>query len=149
MSLKLHIVGTHPHFSGQTAGMERERKNRVWRFKGTSRQGLSGKTPDYEYIEQRVLVIGVSAAGARTAIELVERGVDPQKILVIGKRAHEDPHITWARGGINGVLGTHDPADDPDSPQRPQLERGLPLVPVRVYRVYQGAVVRVRRTLAI
>jgi succinate dehydrogenase / fumarate reductase flavoprotein subunit len=46
------------------------------------------KSPDYDYIEQRLLVIGVGGAGARTAIELVERGVDPQKILVIGKRAH-------------------------------------------------------------
>jgi succinate dehydrogenase / fumarate reductase flavoprotein subunit len=58
-------------------------------------------------------VIGAGAAGARTAIELVERGVDPEDVLVIGKRAHGDAHTTWARGGINGALGTHDPEDDP------------------------------------
>jgi succinate dehydrogenase / fumarate reductase flavoprotein subunit len=60
-----------------------------------------------------VLVIGAGAAGARTAIELVEQGVDPEDVLVIGKRAHGDAHTTWARGGINGALGTHDPEDDP------------------------------------
>jgi succinate dehydrogenase / fumarate reductase flavoprotein subunit len=33
-------------------------------------------------------------------------------VLVIGKRSHGDAHTTWARGGINGALGTHDPEDD-------------------------------------
>jgi len=98
---------------GQTAGMERERKYSVWRPSTARRDGgLSGKTPDYECIEQRVLVIGVGSAGARTAIELVERGVDPQKILVMGKRTHGDAHTMWARGGIYGALGIHDLADD-------------------------------------
>ena len=59
-----------------------------------------------------MLVIGAGAAGARTAIELVERGVDPENVLVVGKRSHGDAHTTWARGGINGALGTHDPEDD-------------------------------------
>ena len=59
-----------------------------------------------------VLVIGAGAAGARTAIELVEQEVDPEDLLVIGKRGHGDAHTTWARGGINGALGTHDPEDD-------------------------------------
>jgi succinate dehydrogenase / fumarate reductase, flavoprotein subunit len=84
------------------------------RMSPTTRQGSSPSvTPGHETVEQRVLVIGAGAAGARTAIELVERGVDPEDVLVIGKRAHGDAHTTWARGGINGALGTHDPEDDP------------------------------------
>ena len=67
---------------------------------------------DYETVELGVLVVGAGAAGARTAIELVEQGVDPEDVLVIGKRSHGDAHTTWARGGINGALGTHDPEDD-------------------------------------
>ena len=66
----------------------------------------------YETVDLGVLVIGAGAAGARTAIELVERGVDPEDVLVVGKRSHGDAHTTWARGGINGALGTHDPEDD-------------------------------------
>jgi succinate dehydrogenase / fumarate reductase flavoprotein subunit len=68
--------------------------------------------PDYETVEIGALVIGAGAAGARAAIEMVEAGTDPEEILVIGKRAHGDAHTTWARGGINGALGTHDPEDD-------------------------------------
>ncbi|AZQ15799.1 L-aspartate oxidase [Halorubrum sp. PV6] len=72
-------------------------------------------TPDesveYEREDVSVLVIGAGAAGARTAIELAERGVDD--VLVLGKRGHGDAHTTWARGGINGALGTHDDADSP------------------------------------
>jgi succinate dehydrogenase / fumarate reductase flavoprotein subunit len=67
---------------------------------------------DYETVELGTLVVGAGAAGARTAIELVEQGVDPEEVLVIGKRSHGDAHTTWARGGINGALGTHDPEDD-------------------------------------
>ncbi|MDY6818453.1 MAG: FAD-dependent oxidoreductase [Halobacteriales archaeon] len=67
--------------------------------------------PD-ETVDLGVLVIGAGAAGARTAIELVESGVDPNDILVIGKRSHGDAHTTWARGGINGALATHDDEDD-------------------------------------
>ncbi|WP_415382913.1 L-aspartate oxidase [Halosimplex sp. TS25] len=67
---------------------------------------------DYETVERRVLVIGAGAAGARTAIELVEQGVDPEALLVVGKRGHGDAHTTWARGGVNGALGTLDPEDD-------------------------------------
>lgn len=67
---------------------------------------------EYETVERRVLVIGAGAAGARTAIELVEQGVDPEDLLVVGKRGHGDAHTTWARGGVNGALGTHDPEDD-------------------------------------
>jgi len=67
---------------------------------------------DYETAERRVLVIGAGAAGARTAIELVEQGIDPADLLVVGKRGHGDAHTTWARGGINGALGTHDSEDD-------------------------------------
>jgi succinate dehydrogenase / fumarate reductase flavoprotein subunit len=69
-------------------------------------------TPAYETVSARVLIVGAGAAGARTAIELVERGVAPDDVLVVGKRTHGDAHTTWARGGINGALGTHDPADD-------------------------------------
>ena len=65
-----------------------------------------------ETVDVSVLVIGAGAAGARTAIELVEQGVDTEELLVIGKRGHGDAHTTWARGGINGALGTHDPEDD-------------------------------------
>jgi succinate dehydrogenase / fumarate reductase flavoprotein subunit len=54
--------------------------------------------------------VGAGAAGARTAIELAERGVED--VLVLGKRNHGDAHTTWARGGINGALGTRDPEDD-------------------------------------
>jgi succinate dehydrogenase / fumarate reductase flavoprotein subunit len=66
----------------------------------------------YETVEVGVLVVGAGAAGARTAIELVERGVAPDDVLVVGKRSHGDAHTTWARGGVNGALGTHDPEDD-------------------------------------
>ncbi len=66
----------------------------------------------YETVDLGVLVIGAGAAGARTAIELVEQGVDPEEVLVVGKRSHGDAHTTWARGGINGALGTHDSEDD-------------------------------------
>jgi len=76
------------------------------------------RTPDdgddpVEYAREdvSVLVVGAGAAGARTAIELAERGVDD--VLVLGKRGHGDAHTTWARGGINGALGTHDPEDSP------------------------------------
>ncbi|NLV09767.1 FAD-dependent oxidoreductase [Halomicrobium mukohataei] len=65
--------------------------------------------PEYERVDVSVLVVGAGAAGARTAIELAERGVDD--VLVLGKRNHGDAHTTWARGGINGALGTHDPDD--------------------------------------
>jgi succinate dehydrogenase / fumarate reductase flavoprotein subunit len=67
---------------------------------------------EYETVDLSVLVVGAGAAGARTAIELVEQGLDPREILVIGKRSHGDAHTTWARGGVNGALGTHDPEDD-------------------------------------
>jgi succinate dehydrogenase / fumarate reductase flavoprotein subunit len=66
-------------------------------------------TPAYDEVDVSVLVVGAGAAGARTAIELAERGVDD--VLVLGKRSHGDAHTTWARGGINGALGTRDPAD--------------------------------------
>ncbi|KAB7513951.1 FAD-dependent oxidoreductase [Halosegnis rubeus] len=65
--------------------------------------------PEYDTVDVSVLVIGAGAAGARTAIELAERGVDD--VLVLGKRGHGDAHTTWARGGVNGALGTHDPED--------------------------------------
>ena len=68
-----------------------------------------GAPPTYERVDVSVLVVGAGAAGARTAIELAERGVDD--VLVLGKRNHGDAHTTWARGGINGALGTHDPED--------------------------------------
>jgi len=66
-------------------------------------------TPAYDEVDVSVLVVGAGAAGARTAIELAERGVDD--VLVLGKRSHGDAHTTWARGGINGALGTRDPED--------------------------------------
>ena len=72
--------------------------------------GDDGSTPDYERVDVSVLIVGAGAAGARTAIELADRGVED--VLVLGKRGHGDAHTTWARGGINGALGTHDPEDD-------------------------------------
>jgi succinate dehydrogenase / fumarate reductase flavoprotein subunit len=72
---------------------------------GTARAGV----PEYDSVDVSVLVVGAGAAGARAAIELAERGVDD--VLVLGKRGHGDAHTTWARGGINGALGTHDPED--------------------------------------
>ncbi|MEF8843004.1 MAG: FAD-dependent oxidoreductase [Haloarculaceae archaeon] len=72
--------------------------------------GADGSPPPaYDRVDVSVLVVGAGAAGARTAIELAERGVDD--VLVLGKRNHGDAHTTWARGGINGALGTHDPED--------------------------------------
>jgi len=70
----------------------------------------AGRSITYDQIDVSVLVIGAGAAGAQSAITLAERGVDD--VLVIGKRNHGDAHTTWARGGINGALGTHDPEDD-------------------------------------
>jgi succinate dehydrogenase / fumarate reductase flavoprotein subunit len=67
------------------------------------------RPPAFDRVDVSVLVVGAGAAGARTAIELAERGVDD--VLVLGKRNHGDAHTTWARGGINGALGTHDPED--------------------------------------
>ncbi len=66
-------------------------------------------TPAYDIVDVSVLVVGAGAAGARAAIELAERGVED--MLVLGKRNHGDAHTTWARGGINGALGTRDPED--------------------------------------
>ena len=67
------------------------------------------RSPEYDRIDVSVLVVGAGAAGARAAIELAERGVED--MLVLGKRDHGDAHTTWARGGINGALGTRDPED--------------------------------------
>jgi len=74
--------------------------------------GVALDSDEYEAVDLSVLVVGAGAAGARTAIELVEQGVDPADLLVIGKRSHGDAHTTWARGGVNGALGTHDLEDD-------------------------------------
>jgi succinate dehydrogenase / fumarate reductase flavoprotein subunit len=71
--------------------------------------GVALDSDEYEAVDLSVLVVGAGAAGARTAIELVEQGVDPADLLVIGKRAHGDAHTTWAR---DGALGTHDLEDD-------------------------------------
>jgi succinate dehydrogenase / fumarate reductase flavoprotein subunit len=65
---------------------------------------------EYETVRTPVLVVGAGAAGARTAIELAESGVEP---LVVGKRDHGDAHTVWAAGGINAALGSRDPEDSP------------------------------------
>ena len=99
--------------------------------------------PAYEQIDLSVLVIGAGAAGARAAIELAERGVEDQ--LVIGKRGHGDAHTTWARGGINGALGTHDPEDSPEIHAADTLKEGHFLNdPDAVERVATDAPVRLR-----
>jgi len=72
-------------------------------------QPAAGGDPAYDQVDVSVLVIGAGAAGARAAIELTEQGVDD--VLVLGKRGHGDAHTTWARGGVNGALGTHDDED--------------------------------------
>ena len=74
-----------------------------------SSTATSDESPAYTEVDVSVLVIGAGAAGARAAIELAEQGVEDT--LVLGKRGHGDAHTTWARGGINGALGTHDPED--------------------------------------
>ncbi len=99
--------------------------------------------PSYEQIDLSVLVIGAGAAGARAAIELAERGVEDQ--LVIGKRSHGDAHTTWARGGINGALGTHDPEDSPEIHAADTLNEGHFLNdPAAVERVARDAPARLR-----
>lgn len=72
-------------------------------------QGVDSENVEYEEVTVPVLVVGAGAAGARTAISLKQRGVDP---LVIGKRDHGDAHTTWAAGGINAALGSLDEEDD-------------------------------------
>ena len=75
-----------------------------------------------ERVDVSVLVVGAGAAGARTAIELADNGVDD--VLVLGKRGHGDAHTTWARGGINGALGTLDPEDSWDIHAADTLDEG-------------------------
>jgi succinate dehydrogenase / fumarate reductase flavoprotein subunit len=111
---------THHRPAGETYGgiapteerrRETDRRNDD-RRDGDQRGGdrRDGDGPlDYETVSVPVLVIGAGAAGARTAIELAERGVES---LVVGKRDHGDAHTTWAAGGINGALGSLDPEDD-------------------------------------
>ncbi|MEZ3145571.1 L-aspartate oxidase [Halobaculum sp. MBLA0143] len=77
------------------------------------RQREPGDAVSYQTESVGVLVIGAGAAGARAAIESVRRGVDTSDLLVLGKRGHGDAHTTWARGGVNGALGTRDPEDSP------------------------------------
>ncbi len=104
---------------------------------------LKTAAPPYEQIDLSVLVIGAGAAGARAAIELAERGVEDQ--LVIGKRGHGDAHTTWARGGINGALGTHDPEDSPEIHAADTLKEGHFLNdPAAVERVTRDAPTRLR-----
>ncbi len=76
---------------------------------GSAMADTAAQQIDYETVSVPVLVIGAGAAGARTAIELADRGVET---LVVGKRDHGDAHTTWAAGGINGALGSLDPEDD-------------------------------------
>ncbi|WP_423995982.1 L-aspartate oxidase [Halorubrum trapanicum] len=77
----------------------------------SERQPIDAEPVEYDREDVSVLVVGAGAAGARAAIELAEQGVDD--VVVLGKRGHGDAHTTWARGGINGALGTHDPEDSP------------------------------------
>jgi len=76
------------------------------------KHSVDGSVPSYRQIDVPLLVIGAGAAGARAAIEAVQQGTDPDDVLVLGKRGHGDAHTTWARGGINGALGTLGPEDD-------------------------------------
>jgi succinate dehydrogenase / fumarate reductase flavoprotein subunit len=67
--------------------------------------GLSPESVEYETARNGVLVVGAGAAGARTAIELVEQGVDPDDVLVIESAATATP-TRPGRAGIDGALGT-------------------------------------------
>ena len=78
----------------------------------TSNETAGDASPSYRRRDVPLLVIGAGAAGARAAIEAVQQGTDPEDVLVLGKRSHGDAHTTWARGGINGAIGTLDPEDD-------------------------------------
>ena len=75
-------------------------------------RSTSESLPPYRRTDVPILVVGAGAAGARAAIEVVQQGIDPEDVLVLGKRSHGDAHTTWARGGINGAIGTRDPEDD-------------------------------------
>lgn len=76
---------------------------------------------DYRVIDQPVLVIGAGAAGARSAIELKKRGIDP---MVLSKRDYGDAHTVWARGGINAALGNLDSEDSWEIHASDTLEEG-------------------------
>ena len=65
--------------------------------------GPSPESVEYETVRNGVLVVG--AAGAQTAIELVEQGVDPDDVLVIESAATATP-TRPGRAGIDGALGT-------------------------------------------
>ncbi len=77
-------------------------------FEDALRDTQTEPTTADEQLSVPVLIIGAGAAGARTAIELAERGVDS---LVLGKTDHGEAHTTWAAGGINASLGSLDPED--------------------------------------
>lgn len=64
--------------------------------------------------EKSVEVVIVWSGGAwlRCAIELWEH--DYTDIIIVGDRAFDDAHTTWARGWINASLATMDPDDSPD-----------------------------------
>lgn len=64
---------------------------------------------DYDLYNEKVLIIGAGAAGAMTAIKLMENNVEP---LVVSKREYGDAHTTWARGGINVSLSNLDKEDN-------------------------------------
>ena len=80
---------------------------------------------EYDRLSPTVLIVGAGAAGVRAAIELVQQGVPAEELLVIGKRAHGDAHTTWARGGVNGALGSLDPEDSPAIHAADTLNEGL------------------------
>lgn len=76
---------------------------------GAEARSTAAQAIEYDHVSVPVLIIGAGAAGAHTAIELADHGIEP---LVIGKRDHGDAHTTWAAGGINAALGSLDPEDD-------------------------------------
>jgi len=79
----------------------------------------AARTPAYDRVDVSVLVVGAGAAGARTAIELAERGVED--VLVLGKRDHGDAHTTWACGGMTGHT---EPVGTPSDAVRDALDEG-------------------------
>ncbi|MDQ3646620.1 MAG: FAD-dependent oxidoreductase [Actinomycetota bacterium] len=79
-----------------------------------------------------VLVVGSGAAGLRAAIEAHSAGLE---VTVVGKRTFRDAHTVLASGGINAVLGTHDPEDSWEQHFADTFKEGYSLADPRVVEI--------------